>query len=91
MIQDIVITIIVFYFGIILIPQILLMRKNRYHMNLLTTSTISLGLFIMGLMFYTMEMYISFIAEMFSGSMWFILFLQSAQIKTGKRIFEEEC
>jgi len=50
-----------------------------------TAGLTTIGLYVMAVTFYTMTFWISFIAEMFSGTVWLLLFVLSIKHKK-KRI-----
>jgi hypothetical protein len=60
-----------------LIPQL----RDSIHgkvVNVYTAGLTTAGLYILGITFFTLEMWITVVAEMFSGTVWFLLFLSSA-------------
>ena len=75
--QDYVIAVVSVLFGFILIPQLKDVWKSGQTLNLFTASLTTVGLYILGLTFFTLEMWISFGAELFSGTIWLLLFVLS--------------
>jgi hypothetical protein len=82
--QDYVIAIVSVLFGFILIPQLKDVWVKGETLNLFTTSLTTIGIFIMGVTFYTLHMWVSMAAEFFSTIIWFLLFVLSVRNK--KRI-----
>ena len=79
--QDYVIAIVSLLFGIILLPQLLDTWRGKTILNLYTASLTTIGLFILAGTFFTLEFWTSFIADVISGVIWFLLFLFSFQNK----------
>ena len=75
--QDIVIATVSLMFGIILLPQLRDVWHGKTILNLYTASLTTIGLFILVITFFTMGFWISFIADFFSGIVWFLLFILS--------------
>lgn len=75
--QDIVIAAVSLMFGVILIPQLRDVWHGKTILNLYTASLTTIGLFILVITFFTMGFWISFIADFFSGIIWFLLFILS--------------
>ena len=72
--QDKVIMIIGFLFGFMLIPMII-DSINGSTVNIFSSFLTMLGLYILAFCFWTLEMKLSFISQLFVGSMWLILFI----------------
>jgi len=79
--QDYVIAIVSLLFGVILLPQLLDTWRGKTTLNLYTASLTTIGLFILAGTFFTLEFWTSFIADVISGVIWFLLFLFSFQNK----------
>ena len=79
--QDIVIASVSVLFGFILIPQLIDVWKKGVALNIYTALLTSFGLFVLCYTFFTMELWISVIAEFFSGAIWFLLFVFSFKNK----------
>ena len=75
--QDYVIAIVSVLFGFILIPQLKDVIKNGEILNLFTASLTTIGLYVLGITFFTLNMWVSFGAEFFSGTVWLMLFIFS--------------
>ena len=74
--QDIIIAIISLLFGFILIPQL----KDVLHgesINVYTAGLTTIGLYVLAATFYTLDLWISVIADIFSGIIWLLLFVFS--------------
>ena len=75
--QDIVIALVGVSFGFMLLPQL----RDAIHgksVNVYTAGLTTVGLYILAITFFTLDMWITVIAEIFSGTVWFLLFLFSA-------------
>ena len=71
--QDIVIAVVGLLFGFILLPLL----RDVWHgksINIYTAGFTTLGLYIMAFTFFTMRFWITFVAEIFSGTIWLLLF-----------------
>jgi hypothetical protein len=79
--QDIVIAVVSILFGFILIPQLRDVWNGKTNLNLFTASLTTIGLYILAVTFYTMQFWISFTAEIFSGTIWLLLFALSFKKK----------
>jgi len=74
--QDVVTAIVGLSFGLMLFPQL----RDVIHgksVNIYTAGLTMVGLYILALTFFTLEMWITVIAETFAGTVWFLLFLLS--------------
>ena len=79
--QDYVISTVSVLFGFILFPQLKDVIKNGESLNLFTAGFTTFGLYILGLTFFTLQMWLSVFAEFFSGTVWLLLFLYSVKNK----------
>jgi len=80
--QDIVIFICTVFFGYALIPQIYYNYKNKGGSVTIQTSLItSIGMYILAICFFTLQMYLTMAIEIIMGSLWLTLFIQ--KIKYG--------
>lgn len=75
--QDIVISLVGLMFGVILFPQLKDVWRGKTILNLYSASLTTLGLFILAFTFATMNLWFSFVADFFSATVWFLLFLLS--------------
>ena len=82
--QDYAIAIVSVLFGFILLPQLKDTWRGTTILNLYTASLTTIGLYALGITFYTLHMWVSFGAEFFSGTVWFLLFLFSFRNKSKK-------
>jgi hypothetical protein len=79
--QDYVIAIVSLLFGFILLPQLADTWRGKTILNLYTASLTTVGLFILAGTFFTMRYWTSFIADVISGFIWFLLFIFSLRNK----------
>ena len=82
--QDYVIAIVSVLFGFILIPQLKDVWHGKTILNIYTAGLTTIGLYVLGITFFTLEMWISFGAELFSGTIWLLLFILSVRNKKKK-------
>ena len=75
--QDYVIAIVSLLFGVILLPQLVDTWRGKTSLNLYTASLTTVGLFILATTFFTLQFWTSFIADVLSGVIWFLLFIFS--------------
>ena len=75
--QDYVIATVSLLFGVILLPQLMDTWRGKTILNLYTASLTTVGLFILAGTFFTMRYWTSFIADVLSGIIWFLLFVFS--------------
>ncbi|KYK32253.1 MAG: hypothetical protein AYK22_01875 [Thermoplasmatales archaeon SG8-52-3] len=75
--QDIVIAVVSILFGFILLPQLKDVWHGKSKLNLFTASLTTIGLYVLAITFFTMHFWISFFAELFSGTIWLLLFVFS--------------
>jgi len=79
--QDIVIAVVSILFGFILIPQLKDVWSGKTVLNGFTAALTTVGLFILVVTFFTLNLYISVVAETFSGVIWLLLFILSVKNK----------
>ena len=75
--QDYVIAIVSVLFGFILLPQLKDCWHGKTILNIYTAGLTTIGLYVLGITFFTLNMLVSFVAEFFSGTIWFLLFVLS--------------
>jgi len=75
--QDYAIATVSLLFGVILLPQLMDTWRGKTILNLYTASLTTVGLFILAWTFFTMRYWTSFIADVLSGIIWFLLFVFS--------------
>jgi len=83
--QDIVIAVVSLLFGFILIPQLKDMWRDKSILNIYTAGLTTIGLFILAITFYTLNLWISVVAETFSAIIWLLLFILSFKNKKKKK------
>jgi len=75
--QDIVITIIIISFSYALIPQIYKgFKEKRGLINLQTSMITGFGMYLISMIYFTLNLYFSAIIGIITGMFWTILFLQ---------------
>lgn len=74
--QDFVIAVVGVLFGFILLPLLRDVWRGE-SINIYTAGLTTLGLYVMAATFFTMKFWISFFAEVFSGTIWLMLFILS--------------
>ena len=79
--QDYVIAIVSVLFGFILLPQLKDCWHGKTVLNIYTASLTTIGLYVLGITFFTLNMLVSFVAEFFSGTIWLLLFAFSLRNK----------
>lgn len=72
--QDKVIMVVGFLFGFMLIPMIIDSLHGQT-VNIISSFLTMCGLYIMAICFWTLKLRLSFVANIFSGTMWAILFV----------------
>lgn len=82
--QDYVIATVSLLFGFILLPQLIDTWRGKTILNLYTASLTTIGLFILAGTFFTMKYWTSFIADILSGAIWFLLLFFSLKNKRKK-------
>jgi len=83
--QDVVIAVVSILFGFILIPQFKDLLKGKVYINLYTAGLTTIGLYILAATFLTLEFWISFFADIFSGTIWLLLFFYSIRNYKNKK------
>lgn len=75
--QDLVIAAVSLLFGFVMLPQFMDVWRGKTVLNLYTAGLTTVGLFIMGATFITLDLWISVVSECFSGVIWLLLFILS--------------
>ena len=75
--QDYAITIIVYMFVAVTIPQVIDVVKGRSSLNLLTAGPTSLGNYGLAYVFFTLDLWLSVISAILIATLWLILFVFS--------------
>jgi hypothetical protein len=83
--QDVIIAVVSILFGFILIPQFKDLLSGKIYINLYTAGLTTLGLYILAATFLTLHFWISFIADIFSGTIWLLLFFYSVRNKRNRK------
>lgn len=86
--QDYIISIVGFSFGIMLIPMVRDSLVGRT-VNIYSAGLTTLGLYVISCCFFTLDLWISTISNLFSGSVWFILFIlayKQQRYKSNKKV-----
>ena len=87
--QDIVIAIVSLLFGFVMIPQFIDAWRGSACLNLYTAGLTTVGLFIMSATFVTLNLWISVVAEAFSGVIWLLLFVLSYRNRKREKNMEK--
>ena len=74
--QDFLIALVGLSFGLMLFPQLRDVINGK-SVNIYTAGLTTIGLYILALTFFTLEMWVTVIAETFAGTVWFLLFFFS--------------
>lgn len=82
--QDIVIAVVGLLFGFILLPLLRDVWRGE-SINVYTAGLTTIGLYVMAATFFTMEFWVTFTAEVFSGTIWLLLFILSIKHKKRSR------
>ena len=82
--QDYVISIIGFSFGFMLIPMIRDSMKGRT-VNIYSAGLTAFGLYMISICFLTLDLWLSYISNMFCATMWIILFYLSLVEKLSEK------
>ena len=75
--QDIAITIIIYMFVIVTIPQVRDVLKKKTKLNLITAGPTAIGNFGMAYVFFTLGLWISVTSSLIIASLWLIIFIGS--------------
>ncbi len=78
--QDIVIAVVGLLFGFILLPLLRDVWRGD-STNIYTAGLTTIGLYVLAATFFTMRYWLSFTADLFSGTIWFLLFIFSISHK----------
>jgi len=75
--QDYAITVIVYIFVIVTIPQLIDIIKKRNSLNLITSSATAIGNYGLSYIFFTLNLWLSVISAILIGTIWLLLFIFS--------------
>jgi len=75
--QDIAITIIIYMFVIVTIPQVRDVLKKKTKLNLITAGPTAIGNFGMAYVFFSLGLWISVTSSLIIATLWLIIFIGS--------------
>ena len=75
--QDYAISLIVYMFVAVTIPQVIDVVKGRSSLNLLTAGPTSLGNYGLAYIFFTLGLWLSVVSALLIASLWLVLFVFS--------------
>ncbi len=75
--QDFAITLIIYMFVIVTIPQVIDVLKKKTRLNPLTAGPTAFGNYLMAIVFATLGLWISATSSLFIASLWLIIFIGS--------------
>ena len=79
--QDYAITIIVYMFVAVTIPQLIDVIKGRTSLNLFTAGATSIGNYGLAYIFFTLDLWLSVTSAILIATLWMLLFLFSMRNK----------
>ena len=82
--QDFAITLIIYMFVIVTIPQVIDVLKKKTRLNPLTAGPTAFGNYLMAIVFATLGLWISATSSLFIASLWLIIFIGSWRRKNNK-------
>lgn len=75
--QDFAITLIIYMFVIVTIPQVIDVIKKRVKLNLFTAGATAIGNYFMGAVFATLGLWISVTSSILIATLWLVIFFGS--------------
>lgn len=75
--QDYAVTIIVYMFVLVTIPQLKDVIKGKTSLNLITTGATTIGNYCLGFVFFTLNLWLSVTSAFLIASLWFLIFIFS--------------
>ena len=75
--QDYAITIIIYMFVIVTIPQVIDVYKKKTKLNLITAGPTAIGNYMMAIIFSTLGLWISVTSSLLIATLWLYLFIGS--------------
>jgi len=75
--QDYAMTLIIFMFVIVTIPQVIDVLKKKTRLNLLTAGSTAIGGYLMAIVLGTLGLWISVIASSLIATIWLVIFIGS--------------
>ena len=82
--QDFAITLIIYMFVIVTIPQVIDVLKKKTRLNPLTAGPTAFGNYLMAIVFATLGLWISVTSSLLIASLWLVIFIGSLRIKNNK-------
>lgn len=79
--QDYAVTIIVYIFVFVTIPQLIEVIKGKTSLNLLTAGATALGNYCLGLIFLTLNLWLSVSSACIIATIWLLIFIFSIKNK----------
>jgi len=79
--QDYAVTIIVYIFVIVTIPQLIDVIKGKTSLNLITAGATALGNYCLGYIFLTLDLWLSVSSACIIASIWLLIFIFSIRNK----------
>jgi hypothetical protein len=79
--QDYAVTIIVYIFVIVTIPQLIDVIKGKTSLNLLTAGATAFGNYCLGFIFLTLNLWLSVSSAFFIATLWLLIFIFSIRNK----------
>ena len=77
--QDYAITLIVFMFVIVTIPQVIDVLKRKVKLNLVTAGPTAIGNYLLAAVFATLGLWISVTSTLLIATIWLIIFIGSCR------------
>jgi hypothetical protein len=75
--QDYAITLIIYMFVIVTIPQVIDVLKKKNCLNLITAGPTAIGNYLLAFVFSTLNLWISVTSSLFIATLWLIIFIGS--------------
>ena len=82
--QDYAITLIIYMFVIVTIPQVIDVVKKKTRLNLFTAGPTAFGNYLMAAVFATLGLWLSVTSSLLIASLWLIIFIGSWRRKSNK-------
>ena len=79
--QDYAVTIIVYIFVIVTIPQLIDVIKGKTSLNLITAGATALGNYCLGYIFLTLDLWLSVSSACIIATLWLLIFIFSIRNK----------
>jgi hypothetical protein len=75
--QDYAITLIIYMFVIVTIPQVIDVLKKKAKLNLLTAGPTAIGNYLLAVVFATLGLWISVTSSLLIATLWLVIFIGS--------------